>query len=157
MVTAKYQFVLNAVASTPWAIEQRRLNDIVNVLMFQAAGGKMSQEDIRATVGQKSARGGEQVDHEGADGAGVGDVQEGVREGVEQRAVERVAQPDGRDDGARGGPVHPLDVGLVALGEGIVAGDAAGRVPGGGGLAVGGDSEEHAVLVRRRGDSPNIA
>mmetsp|Transcript_18819 Transcript_18819/g.44696 ORF Transcript_18819/g.44696 Transcript_18819/m.44696 type:complete len:272 (-) Transcript_18819:126-941(-) len=54
-----------------------------------------------ASVDSGGARVGEQVDHEGPDGAGVGHVQEGVRHVAQQLRVELVAKPDGRDVDAR--------------------------------------------------------
>lgn len=47
----KYGRILRAVCETPWAITAERMADIVDVLAFQASGGKLSAEEIRAYVG----------------------------------------------------------------------------------------------------------
>ena len=51
----KYGRILSRVYSTAWAIQGRRLADIVDVLQFQAHGGKLSADEIREYVGVQAA------------------------------------------------------------------------------------------------------
>lgn len=50
-----YRRILRRVYSTPWAIVGTRLADIVDVLEFQASGGKLSADDIAEYVGVQAA------------------------------------------------------------------------------------------------------
>lgn len=51
----KYRRILGRVYSTPWAIQGRRLADILDVLHFQATGGKLSAEEMAEYVGIEAA------------------------------------------------------------------------------------------------------
>lgn len=51
----KYGHILSRVYSTAWAIQGRRLADILDVLRFQSAGGKLSADEIREYVGVQAA------------------------------------------------------------------------------------------------------
>lgn len=64
MSTAKYELILQAAASRLWAIDPYRLNDIIQVLAFQAAGGKLSTDEIAQAIGERKAV------HDGSAGAG---------------------------------------------------------------------------------------
>jgi len=50
-----YARIIRAVRDTPWAIIPSRLADIVDVLRFQAGGGKLTPEEIRAYVDVEAA------------------------------------------------------------------------------------------------------
>lgn len=47
-VNLKYKRIVNAIRSTPWAIEPQRLVDIMEVISYKAMGGEMSREEIAA-------------------------------------------------------------------------------------------------------------
>ena len=51
----KYARILRAVMCASWAIVPNRLDDIVEVLAFQAQGGKLSAEEMREYVGLAAA------------------------------------------------------------------------------------------------------
>lgn len=50
-VALKYGRILSRAYSSAWAIQPRRLADILDVLQFQAHGGKLSADEIREYVG----------------------------------------------------------------------------------------------------------
>lgn len=52
----KYARILRAVASTPWAILPARMADIIDVLTFQAGGGKLSADEVREYMEMAAAR-----------------------------------------------------------------------------------------------------
>lgn len=56
MSDLKYQRILRAVASTPWAIVPSRLSDILDVLTYHAAGGRMSADEVREYMALAAAR-----------------------------------------------------------------------------------------------------
>ncbi|WP_425401252.1 signal peptide peptidase SppA [Algiphilus sp.] len=47
----KYGRIIRAVCETPWAITANRMADIIDVLAYQAAGGKLTPDEVRAYVG----------------------------------------------------------------------------------------------------------
>lgn len=47
----KYGHILSYVASTPWAILPDKMQELLAVLSFRAAGGELSAEEIRARLG----------------------------------------------------------------------------------------------------------
>ena len=52
----KYSRILRAVARMPWAILPSRMSDIIDVLAYQAAGGKLSADEVREYAGLAAAR-----------------------------------------------------------------------------------------------------
>lgn len=57
----KYGHILNYVAATPWAIESSKMQDILSVLAFRAAGHEFSPDEIRARIGAADGTGGSAV------------------------------------------------------------------------------------------------
>ncbi len=51
----KYRRILGRVYASPWAIQGRRLADILDVLHFQAGGGKLSVAEVAEYVGLEAA------------------------------------------------------------------------------------------------------
>jgi signal peptide peptidase SppA len=47
----KYTHILQYVASTPWAIAEEKMQDILSVLAFRAAGHQYTADEIRARIG----------------------------------------------------------------------------------------------------------
>jgi signal peptide peptidase SppA len=52
----KYQHILSYVASTLWAIEPGKLNEILSILAFRASGQEFSSGEIQARIGSRDAR-----------------------------------------------------------------------------------------------------
>jgi signal peptide peptidase SppA len=52
----KYTHILNYVASTPWAILPEKMQEIVSILAFRAAGHTFTPEEIQARIGASSRR-----------------------------------------------------------------------------------------------------
>jgi signal peptide peptidase SppA len=48
----KYTHILNYVASTPWAILPEKMQEIVSILAFRAAGHTFTPEEIQARIGE---------------------------------------------------------------------------------------------------------
>ncbi len=51
----KYGHILNYVARTPWAIAESKMQAILSVLAFRAAGGEFTHEEIAATLASTTA------------------------------------------------------------------------------------------------------
>ena len=47
----KYTHILSYVASTLWAIEHRKLQELLQVLAFRAAGHEFTPDEIKARIG----------------------------------------------------------------------------------------------------------
>lgn len=54
--TLQYSRIIRAIRETPWAIQPARLADILDVLSFQAQGGKLSHDEIREYIGVNDKR-----------------------------------------------------------------------------------------------------
>ncbi len=52
-----YIHILSYVASTPWAILPDKMQEILSVLAFRAAGHRFTPEEIEARIGEKNANG----------------------------------------------------------------------------------------------------
>lgn len=50
----KYAHILSYVRAAVWAIDRDKLDDITSVLMFRAAGGSFTDEEIQARIGARS-------------------------------------------------------------------------------------------------------
>lgn len=48
---AHYPLIVNAVASTPWAILPETLATIINLIAFRASGGTLSEQEIQQRIG----------------------------------------------------------------------------------------------------------
>jgi signal peptide peptidase SppA len=53
----KYTHILNYVASTPWAILPSKMDEVLSVLAFRAAGHTFTAEEIQARIGGGSSAG----------------------------------------------------------------------------------------------------
>ena len=54
-MSLKYTHLLQYVASTPWAMLQSKIDDMLSVLAFRAAGHTFTAEEIRARLGESTA------------------------------------------------------------------------------------------------------
>ncbi|OFW37644.1 MAG: hypothetical protein A3J29_06110 [Acidobacteria bacterium RIFCSPLOWO2_12_FULL_67_14b] len=52
MSVVKYGHILSYVASTPWAILPDKMQELLSVLAFRAAGGEFTADEIRARLGE---------------------------------------------------------------------------------------------------------
>lgn len=142
----KYSRICRAVASMPWAIVPQRLADIVDVLTFQANGGKLSAEEIRELVEIQSAS-----SHSRVTSAGNGVAVIGLRGLISHRIeqVQDISGPGGTSvEGFRDRLRHALasnEVGSI-----IIDVDS----PGG---SVDGIPELAAEIFESRGDKPIVA
>jgi signal peptide peptidase SppA len=86
-----YSRIVQAIQSQPWAILPNVLNDIMDVMTYQASGNKLDPDEVQALVGIKSA-------HVGADAEGGGGIQILRLRGV---VAHRVSAIEGMSTGAQ--------------------------------------------------------
>lgn len=115
MSDLRYQRIMRAVRSTAWAIQPRRLNDIMDVLAYHAAGGKMSAEEIAEFMELHAASKRERV--ASSRGVAVLGLRGIIANRIEQ--VDNISGPEGTSvEGFRGRLREALDsdrVGAVVL------------------------------------------
>lgn len=86
----KYGRILREVCASPWAITPERMADIVDVLAFQASGGKLTAEEIREYMDEPSAAAGEE---RGRGGVSIIPVKGIIHHRIEQ--VQNISGPGG--------------------------------------------------------------
>jgi signal peptide peptidase SppA len=141
----KYARILREVCGALWAIQPMRLSDIVDVLAYQAAGGKLSMDEIREYVGMQAAR------PERVMQAGQGVAVIGLR-GIISHRIEQVQDISGPGGTSVEGFRTRLRDALASTQVGAIVLDV--DSPGGN---VDGVPEMAAELFAARGEKPIVA